>query len=70
MSSYPTPNVITQELLPILEAVAFVDELYFGVWSYNATTGRYPERERFYRRQARIVRAFCREHGIEATIDV
>ena len=66
---YPTPNVIKQEITSLLEAVGFVDELFFGGWNYNALTGEYPGREQFYREQGRIVRAFCRDHRIRASVD-
>src|SRR5512139_3823243 len=66
---YPTPNIVRQEVGPLLEAVAFVDELYFGGWNYSQLPGRWPEREDFYRSQAKIVRAFCRQHHIHADID-
>lgn len=65
---YPTPNIVRQAVVPLLEAVAFVDELYFGRWNYSALAGRSTECEAFYRSQARIVRAFCRQHRIQATV--
>jgi DNA repair photolyase len=42
---YPTPNIVRQEVGPLLEAVAF------------------------YRSQGRVVRAFCQQHRIRATIE-
>ena len=65
---YPTPNIIRQEIEPLLEAVAFVDELYFGGWNYSQLPGAWPDREGFYRAQGRIVRAFCTRHDIRAMI--
>ncbi len=65
---YPTPNIVRQEIGPLLEAVAFVDELYFGGWNYSSLPGAVAECESFYRSQGRIVRAFCRRHHIRATI--
>ncbi len=66
---YPTPNIVRQEIRPLLEAVAFVDELYFGGWNYSPLPGPPAERDYFYRSQGQIVRAFCREHHIEAVIE-
>jgi DNA repair photolyase len=66
---YPTPNVIEQEITPLLEAVDFVDELYFGGWNHSALTRKYLDREQFYREQGRAVRAFCRERCIRASVD-
>jgi DNA repair photolyase len=66
---YPTPNVVEQDVRPLLEAVAFVDELYFGGWNYSALAGACAGRDAFYREQGRIVRDFCREHRIRASVD-
>jgi DNA repair photolyase len=64
MEPYPTPAVLDQELSPILEAVSFVDQIYFGGWNYNPGVGQGPERDVFYREQAGVVRRFAREHGM------
>ncbi len=66
---YPTPNIVRQDIRPLLKAVSFVDELYFGGWNYSALAGAFPERDRFYGEQGQIVRAFCRQHHIRATIE-
>jgi len=66
---YPTPNIVKQDVRSLLEAVAFVDELYFGGWNYSPLAGAYGDRDAFYREQARIVRAFCRETRIRGTVD-
>ncbi len=65
---YPTPRIIRQDVRPLLEAVAFVDELYFSGWNYSPLPGTPAECEEFYRSQGRIVRVFCRDHHIRATI--
>jgi DNA repair photolyase len=65
---YPTPNIVRQDVVPLLESVAFVDELFFGGWNYSSLPGASADREAFYRSQARIVRAFCQTHHIRATI--
>jgi DNA repair photolyase len=64
MEPYPTPNVVAQDLGELLEAVGFVDSLYFGGWNYNAATRKFPDREGFYRACAAKARRFCRERGI------
>ncbi len=66
---YPTPNVVKQEVRPLLEAVSFVAELYFGGWNYSSLAGAYADRDAFYRAQGRVVRAFCRGHRIRASVD-
>jgi DNA repair photolyase len=62
---YPTPNVIEQDLGAILEAVSFVDSLFFGGWNYSALTKKFPDREGFYEACSAKAKRFCREKGIE-----
>lgn len=64
MEPYPTPNLVAQDLGPILEAVGFVDTIYFGGWNYNSASGKFEGREEFYRIAAEQVRRFCRERKI------
>jgi DNA repair photolyase len=64
MEPYPTPNIFKQDLRKILEQVEFVDEIFFGGWNYNRIVKEYPGREDFYRKEAEVVRLFCRERGI------
>jgi DNA repair photolyase len=67
---YPTPNIVRQEIGPLLEAVAFVDELYLGGWNYSPLAGAWEHRDSFYGEQARTVRACCRQHHIRGTVDL
>jgi hypothetical protein len=67
---YPTPNIVRQEIGPLLEAIAFVDELYFGGWNYSPLPGASVQRDRFYQSQAGTVRAFCRQHHIRGTVEL
>jgi DNA repair photolyase len=66
---YPTPNIIRQDLNALLEAVGFVDAVYFGGWNYSPLAGKYPDRSGFYAEQATKVRAFCQEHGIDCEME-
>lgn len=65
---YPTPNIIEQDLRVMLEAVAFVDHVFFGGWNYNRRVSDYPGADTFYREQATIVRRFCEMNGIECEV--
>jgi DNA repair photolyase len=56
---YPTPNLSNQSLTSVLEAVSFVDSLYFGGWNYNPRVAEYAGRDAFYRQQSACVRRFC-----------
>ncbi len=69
LEPYPTPNIVQQQVAPLLEAVAFVDELYFGGWNYSPLARAFPERDGFYREQAAIVRDFCRRRRIRGLVE-
>lgn len=70
MEPYPTPDVIEQDIRLILEAVSFVDRIFFGGWNYNPRVGAFPTRGAFYREQAAAVRRFSRQHGMACEIIV
>jgi len=61
---YPTPNLIEQDLAPILEAVSFTDKIIFGRTNYSKKVSSYKEHKRFYNEQAKIVIDFCNERKI------
>lgn len=65
IESYPTPNIVKQDLPALLKTVAFVNHIFFGRWNYNRRVSDYPGAAAFYREQAAIVRRFCEMHGIE-----
>jgi DNA repair photolyase len=62
---YPTPNIFKQDFEALLEAVAFVDSIYFGGWNYSPVAGKYADREGFYAELAKKIKAFCRAHEID-----
>ncbi len=61
---YPTPNIITQELFPILEAVSFVDRIIFGRMNYSKDASGYKEHKLFYNQRAAEVIAFCDQRNV------
>ena len=61
---YPTPNLLKQNLEDILEAVGFVDHLYFSGWNYNVQVKQFQNYQQFYSDQTRLAQHFCKEHGI------
>jgi DNA repair photolyase len=65
---YPTPNIIEQDLGLILEAVSFVDHIFFSGWNYNPRVSKFRDAEGFYRQQSNLVRQFCTQHGIECEV--
>jgi DNA repair photolyase len=61
---YPTPNILKQNLEDILEAVNFVDHLYFSGWNYNNQVKQFQNYQQFYKEQATIAQCFCKKHDI------
>lgn len=65
---YPTPNIIKQDLLKILEAVSFVDEIVFGRLNYSSKVRAFSHFVEFYNSQARTVMSFCKRHRIKCHV--
>lgn len=65
MEPYPSPNIIEQELKPILERVSFADKIIFGRTNYNKFVSSYPNVKGWYNDRVREVVKFCAENGIE-----
>lgn len=65
---YPTPNMIEQSLLKILEAVSFVEKIIFGRLNYNSASTEYKDHRRFYERCSRLVIQFCKRYNISCHI--
>ncbi|WP_165849135.1 radical SAM protein [Candidatus Cryosericum septentrionale] len=64
MEPYPPPNIWQQDVLRVLEAVDFVDEIRLGQLNYNDTVKQYPGWRAFYRRTGVTARDWCAAHGI------
>ena len=58
---YPTPNIITQDIRMILEAVSFVDKIIFGRTHYNKVISEYKEYKEFYNKESAKVIEFCKK---------
>lgn len=61
---YPTPNIITQDIRMILEAVSFVDKIIFGRTHYNKVISEYKEYKEFYNKESAKVIEFCKKNNI------
>jgi DNA repair photolyase len=61
---YPTPNLFEQNILDVLNAVSFVDEIIFGKWNYNIKTNGF-NGAKFYNNCAKTVIDFCKGRNIE-----
>jgi DNA repair photolyase len=62
---YPTPNLIQQDLMAVLESVSFVNRIIFGRTNYNKEISAYTKHRAFYNEQARIAIQFCKDRGID-----
>lgn len=61
---YPTPNLIDQDLVKILETISFTDRIIFGRTNYSKEISSYSDHKSFYNEQAKLVIAFCQERNI------
>lgn len=61
MEPYPTPNIIEQNIVDILNAVSFAESISFSGWNYNSIIKKYPDYKVFYHQQERIIENFCKE---------
>jgi DNA repair photolyase len=61
---YPTPNIITQNLKNILNAISFVNKIIFGRQNYNAKVSEFKYYKEFYNSLADITINFCRKRNI------
>lgn len=62
---YPTPNIVSQDITEILDAVSFADKIIFGRTNYSKEISAYKAHRLFYNEQAEIVLAFCKERNIK-----
>lgn len=56
MEPYPTPNLVPQNLLEILDKISFVDKIIFGKLNYNVRISQFKDNKEFY--QARCERSY------------
>jgi DNA repair photolyase len=68
MEPYPTPNLIKQDLVEILEAVSFVDKIVFGRLNYNVKSSEFRYSKEFYNSLASAVVKFCKKNRIACHI--
>jgi len=62
---YPTPNLVEQDILFILNKISFVDKIVFGKLNYNVKSNAFNNNDQFYEESARKVISFCKKHKIE-----
>lgn len=62
---YPTPNIVEQELIDILNSIDFVDRIIFGRTNYSKEVSSFKEHKHFYNQLAAEVIDFCKEKEID-----
>ncbi len=62
---YPTPNMIEQDLMDILNKISFVDYIVFGRTHYNKLVSEYKMYKEFYNDCATKVIKFCKDNKIK-----
>lgn len=62
---YPTPNIISQDVIHILNAISFVDKIIFGRMNYSKEVTAFAANKCFYNQQVDIVVDFCKKNNIE-----
>ncbi|MCR4443171.1 MAG: radical SAM protein [Peptococcaceae bacterium] len=62
---YPTPNIMSQDFVKILQAVDFVDKIIFGRLNYNPKVSAYRGHKEYYNKLSNLVMEFCSARGIE-----
>ena len=60
---YPTPNIVEQDLVPILEAIGFVDKVIFGRMHYNKQVTDYKSHKTYYNSLSQIVINYCNKNN-------
>ena len=62
---FPTPNIHSQDLTDILEAVSFADKIIFGRLHYNKKVSEFKNHKEYYNQCAEKVIHFCVKNNIE-----
>jgi len=65
MEPYPTPNLVKQDLIKILNEISFVDKIIFGKLNYNVKSNQFYNNRNFYQECAETVISFCKSKGIK-----
>jgi len=67
---YPTPNIVRQDFMKLLNKIKFVDKIVFGSWNYNPLVSEYKDYGKFYLRCAYALTYFCKKNGIECHVKI
>ena len=62
---YPTPNIINQDFIKVLQAVGFVDKIIFGRLNYNPKVSAYKGFQEYYNKLSNLVIEYCSARGMQ-----
>lgn len=62
---YPTPNIIEQNIIDILEKISFTNKIIFGRTNYSKFISAYKEHRLFYNQEAKKVIQYCKKNKID-----
>jgi len=62
---YPTPNIVEQDFMEILNAVSFTNKIIFGRLNYNKLVSQYKGAKGYFNRLSDMVIEFCLKRGID-----
>ena len=62
---YPTPNIIDQNFMDILNSVNFVDKIIFGRLNYNKLVTQYKNFQQYYNILTETLITFCEKNNIK-----
>lgn len=65
---YPTPNIVEQNIVDVLDKVKFVDKIVFGRMNYNNAISKYPNYKQYYNDISYEVIEYCKRNQIECYI--
>lgn len=65
---YPTPNIVEQSFIELLEKISFVDYIVFGKWNYNKLVSSFEGKEVFYNGLCETISKFCKQNNIKLHI--
>ena len=61
---YPTPNLVEQDLMEILERISFVDKIIFGRLNHNKIVSEFKDKDQFFENCVGQAIKFCKEKNI------
>lgn len=62
---YPTPNIVQQDIVKLLNKISFVNKIIFGRSNYSKNATSFSGHKDFYNEQANLVIDYCQKNKID-----